>query len=281
MGGGGTNTVTQQSGPWAGATSFIQDAMQGARNQYRAEPQGPSYYPSNTYTPMNAEQGAALNNIYNFGTNATGYSASSTADDTLNNEMNASLNPSQNPDLQAAVSSTLASVMPSLQGSFAAGGRADSGSAASAAASGATSAIGNLEFGQYNTNVANQQKAAALAPQTDAGVMSNLEGAFNAQTGFQEDQQNQLNANINRYDYQQMQPYNALGLYEQGLNGSGFSGGSATTTSPYGSQLGNILGTATGGLGVANGLGDLFAGSSGGGLGALGSWIGSMLAFAP
>jgi hypothetical protein len=174
------------------------------------------------------------------------------------------------------MSSTLANVMPSLQSSFAAGGRADSGDAANAAASGASSALGSLEFGQYNTNVENQQRAAALAPATDQGVLSDLEGAYSGATGFQENSQNQLNADIQQYDYKQMRPSNALSLYETGVGGSGHSGGSSTTTSPYGSELGNIFGGVTGTAAGLSALNSLFPGTSaaiGSGLSSAGNWI--------
>ena len=218
----------------------------------------------------------------------------------LANEMSSSyLNPNNSPAFQSVVNNTLASVMPGIDASYVNGNRAGGGLAASAAAQGATNAVGNLEQQQYNTNQQIQQSAAqqastnnqnatanamgaaglgtqnyltqqgnqlkgdAMAPMIDQAQSGDLQTALAAQGVAQQNAQNQTNANVQQWNYNQMLPWNQLGLYDQYVTGN--YGGSTTATNPYyQNSAANLMGGASSGLGLLNGIGNLAGGSGGG-----------------
>ena len=225
----------------------------------------------------------------------------------LNSELSgAYLNPANDPGFGAVVNNTLASVMPGINASFVNGGRMDSGLASAAAAQGATNAVGNLELNNYlaerqNQNTAAQQAASnqgmmlggtetagQLASQNlntqlqqqmqgmfaipgiDQAQLGDIGQAYNAASEYQTNAQNQLNADIDAWNYNQMQPWNTLGMY-QGLISGGYGGSStgSMTTPYYTNPTSNALSGAMGGAM----LGGSLLGASG--LGLMGTGAGS------
>ena len=218
----------------------------------------------------------------------------------LANEMSSNyLNPNNSPAFQQVVQNTLANVMPGIDASYVNGNRAGGGLAASAAAQGATNAVGNLEQQQYNTNQQIQQNAAqqastnnqnatsnamgaaglgtqnyltqqgnqiksdALAPMIDQAQSGELQNALSAQGLAQQNAQNQTNANVQQWNYNQMLPWNQLGLYDQYVTGN--YGGATTATTPYYQNgAANAMGGVSSGLGLLNGIGNFAGGGSSG-----------------
>ena len=158
------------------------------------------------------------------------------------------------------------------------------------AANGANSmygTIGGLQQGAANTGTANyltqqvnQVKQSALAPMIDQAQMGDLQSAYNAQSQVQNNAQQATTADVNKWNYNQMLPWNQLGLYDQFVQGN--YGGSSTTTQPYYSNTGaNILGGASSLMGIGGGIGSMLGGagvSGAAGLSGLGALGGALMA---
>jgi hypothetical protein len=186
----------------------------------------------------------------------------------LSNEMTSGfLNPNTNPGYQTAMSSALASAIPAATASFTKGNRSDSGLAQAASTSAAANAAGGLAQQQYNTNLGiqnaavaqagnnlltqqgNQTRTALTAPMIDQATTSDLGNALNTAGMGQQNQQNQLNADVARFNYNQMLPWNQLGLYEGAVTGTGNPGGTSTTQQPYFSNTGANIMSGLSGIG--------------------------------
>ncbi|MDE2471257.1 MAG: tail fiber domain-containing protein [Bradyrhizobium sp.] len=218
------------------------------------------------------------NNLFSPGYTATTSPAFSAANSTLTNEMAPGfLNPANSPSYQTAVSNAIASAVPNATAGFAAGNRSDSGLASAAATSAAANAAGGLAQTQYNTQQQLEQQAVAqasqnqmqnqqqqvqgmfYAPFVDQQAMGNLGTALNTAGMQQQNQQNQINANVARYNYGQMLPWNQLGMFESAITGAGSPGSSTSSMSqqPYFTNpVANVASAATG-LGALGYLGYL------------------------
>jgi hypothetical protein len=102
--------------------------------------------------------------------------------------------------------------------------------------------IGGLQQGaansataNYLTQQGNQLKGAALAPGVDQQQMGDLTTALQTAGMTQQDQQAALNADIQRWNYGQMLPWNQLGMFENAVVGTGSPGSTTTGTqqTPY------------------------------------------------
>jgi hypothetical protein len=109
--------------------------------------------------------------------------------------------------------------------------------------------IGGLQQGAATTGTGNYLKqgdqqisAAGVAPLVDQTQMSDLSTALQTAGLSQADAQNIINANIAKYNYGQMLPWNQLGLYENAVTGTGSPGGTTTTAQPYYNNTGaNVM----------------------------------------
>lgn len=114
--------------------------------------------------------------------------------------------------------------------------------AAQQAAQNLSSMIGGTQTAQAlaaNTLLGQQGQqiqAQGLAPMIDQTILSNLNTAAQASGQTQQDMQNQINAAIQAWNYNQMLPWNQLGLYNSMVQGN--YGGTTTTTQPYYSNTG-------------------------------------------
>lgn len=277
----GNTTSTQTSTPWSGQQGYLTDIYSQASNlDQNATPQyypNATYQP---LTPV--QQGLMSNLIGYTGLgggsaiqaanqNLTGTLSPSFTNQTqgtfdqgskvLGSELMSNyLDPNNSPYYRTAVSNALASALPAASASFINGNRSDSGLATAAETSAAANAAAGLAQNQYNTNQGIQQNAvgqsatdlmtqqglqgrnALVAPVVDQGIAGNLSTALNTAGMSQTDIQNQINANIAKYNYGQMLPWNQLGLYESAVTGTGSPGGTTTTQQPYYSNTGaNVL----------------------------------------
>lgn len=216
----------------------------------------------------------------------------------------ATLDPGSAPGFQSLVNRTMASVLPATDAAFIKSGRSDSGLASAARASALSDSVGNLGLNYYlgqqqlqdsaakqaaanqstglNATLAggslassnllgqqgNQIKAAGLAPIIDQAQQQNLTTGLSAAGLGQQDSQNLINADIQRFNFNQMQPWNTAGMYQGLVNGN--YGSQGTSTTPYyQNTTANVLSGLTG-------IGSLLApnAAAGGGFGS--SAIGSI-----
>lgn len=288
----GNTTTTQSTQPWAGQQPYLSDIYgqsqaldQQAVPQYYPDTTYAGLTPGQTGLMSNligygsgggnSAVQAANSNVTN--TLSPGYTAGTSGafgqgQDVLSNELSSSfLDPSNSPTYRTAMSNAMASAIPAATASFVNGNRSDSGLASAASTSAAANAAGGLAQQEYNnrlgiqnsaaaqaannllTQQANQTKTALVAPAIDQTQIGDLGTALSTAGMNQTDQQNQINANLARFNYGQMLPWNQLGLYENSVAGLGNTGSTGTTTQPYFTNpAANVLSAGTSlGMGAA------------------------------
>jgi hypothetical protein len=233
---------------------------------------GPQYYQGGTLAPVAGQTNQAIDAATQraLGGNALNPASQNVALNTLNGQY---MSADSNPYMQQMFDSVRAQVQPGIDGSFSAAGRTGSGMHGRAIGEGLGSAFGNLAFNNYNNERVRQQQTMALSPTLanqdyfDIGQLANV-GDTVRNLGQQE-----VNADIQRQNYNQNLPYLNLANYRQMIDGT-FGGSNTTTaTNPYyGPNLGGALMGAGAGAGAGYGIASLTGGNttSGAGLGALG-----------
>lgn len=284
----GNTTTTQTNQPWSGEEPYLSSIYQQAGNLYGnsipkyypadtyAQMNPIQYATAGNIVGADATGGTGaiksadqtLSNTLSPNFTATTTPTFNAANGVLNNELSSNyLNPWNSPAFGSVVANTEASVLPQISSSFINGGRTDSGLATAAETQGLTNAVGNLAQSQYNTNqgiqnqavaqasnnllqqTGQQNQAAFYAPFVSGQETSNMSAALNAAGLPQQDQQNQINADVAQWNYNQMQPWNQLGLYEGAITGTGNPGGTSTTSQPYFSNTGANVMSGLSGLG--------------------------------
>lgn len=242
------------SGPPAYLQPYLQGAAAQAQNLYNQP--GPNYFPNSTVANQSPTTQAAISGTVNRATNGSPLNQASSGylQDTLNGKyLNAG-----NPNDGALWNSVQANVLPAVDAQFSLLGRYGSGQQANAAATGLTNAYAPYAFSNYQSERANQQQAAQLAP-TQAN-QDYVDLGQLAQAGQTQDTyaQQQLNDQINRWDYNQNLPENKLNTFLGQLTGNNYGQISTTkqavpqpsTGSDITSLAGGLLGSYLGGGGT-------------------------------
>ena len=280
-GGGGSSTTVQKADPWAGQQPYLQDIFQQAQQLYNAGGMAPNYYPGQTVagqsawtkqalqmqadrarrgSPLITNASNAMNNI------TTGQAlAGNQGLNTLNQ-----LSQEDNPYVDELYNRANSQVQANLDGNFNRAGRYGSGAHEAAAADAANNLAAQMysslwdkradaaqAAGQlYNTGIGQQVVAGQTGQQLANQAYTDAE-ALSQAGGMMDDYNQQLiNANIDRYNYDQQKALLALQNYNNLIQGS--YGGTTTTTgqqSNSGSTLGNVAGGALTGGGLAYMLG--------------------------
>jgi hypothetical protein len=266
--GGGGGTTVQKTEPWDQQKPYLIDIFQQSQDLYNSGGLAPDYYSGNTVAPQSQWTQDALQMQADRAMN--GDASISTAKGAMDNitsgnaladntglhaleQMTTAVNPYSSALLGDAVGQATAQI----DSGFSGAGRYGSGAHENARAD----AIADLnsqflsdaynkqlqaaqQAGQlYNTGVGQQvvagQTAQSLANQayTDAAALSEAGGVMD------DYQQQLINADIDRYNYESQQPLTALSNYNQLIQGT--YGGTSTATgqqSSGGSTLGNVLG---------------------------------------
>jgi hypothetical protein len=275
MSGGSQNTVSQQTVP-----SWLQPALMSniSEGQQLNAGGGPQYYPGQQVASLTPLQTAGISQV---GQLAQGPNASSTAQNqNMNIESGAYLNPSTNPYLAGTLTTAEQGVQNPIESEFGSAGRNVVGSAP--VQSSAMNQLANEIYGgAYQSGMSNMVNSQYASPSLDAGTYMPAQQELQTGAGVQQQNQNQIQALMNQYNYQQQLPENMLS-WLSGItsgNGSPFSAGSSSTSgtnNPWLTGLGGA--TALGGLAnesgllgylgsLGGGVGSLFAGGSTAGLG--------------
>lgn len=226
-----------------------------------------------------AAQPLAFDSSLMSGANITGnpgYAGLSSASAALNPYSSGAMMNAAGPYQQGLANSVAASVVPSIESQFIKGGGLSSGGADYATAQGLTAGLaptlysnaqaqeglqqsaiaqqasdatnsGNL----YNTGVGQEVQGLALAPSELSNLFTPAQEEYTAGTAGQTDLQNQINAAVQQWNYNQTLPYQQLQQLEGTITGQNF--GTSATTQPYfENSTANALGTIGGGLSAAN-----------------------------
>ncbi len=246
MSGGGGKTQTQKSTnePYKAQQPFINKLFNRAENLYQ---QGPiQYYPDQTYAGMSPVSQQALQGITKRGTEGSPLNQASSG--YLQDVLGGKYLNRQSPGWDAVANATRAAA----DSTYAGLGRYGSGAHDTAVGQ----ALGGLQYQDYSNQLNRMDQAAALAPTIAGQDFVDLNAVNQAGQQYQGELQNQINADMQRYNFRQQAPYNNLQDYQNFINGN--FGGSSQTTMP--SQGGFGTQQAVGG-GLA--LASLFSNLSG------------------
>ena len=257
-------TAVTTTAPWGPQQPYLQQGFAEAQRLYGRG--GPQVYGQSTVANLSRDTNAALNDISR--TARGGTPVAQTAQDQVNSTLkgdylnsNPYLDAMYNQAASAVTRNYTDAVAPSLQANFGLAGRGGSNSYQNSldmSQQQLGQQLGGLASNIYGQNYANernnQMTAAGMAPQTaqlnyyDASQMLNAGGMRDTYN------QNVLNDTVNRFNQQQNRPYDALGRYQQMINGTY---GSTNTQPIYQNNTAQNLGLGLGVLGAFQGLGGM------------------------
>lgn len=230
----------------------------------------PQFYPGQTVAQLAPQQNAAIDLT-------TQRALSGSPINQANNELltktlsGGFLSPDSNPWLKDTYNKASSAVQGTVNSAFGQGGRYGSGLNQDVLGKNLNNLATDIYGGNYQQERGRQLQASALAPQAANQDYIDLSALANTGQTLQGQNQQNINADIQRFDYGQQLPMQTLQNYIALLNGGGGNYRSSTSTQPYyGSNAGSALGAGLGLLGAANGIGGLLGGAGGlfGGAGA-------------
>ena len=265
MSGGGTNTVTSTSVPsWL--MPYMTSALSSGQQDLANPPQ---YYPGQQVAGLTPLQQQGIAGVQQ---TASGPNASTTAqqqNETL--ESGAYLNPATNPYLAGTLNTAEQGVQNNIASQFGSAGR-NVVSSAPVQSSAMNQLANEIYGGAYQTGMQQMVQGQALAPGLDAASYLPSQELMQAGSTVQSQNQNDINALMNEWNYNQQLPENMLSWYSGllGQNASPFKTGDSSTTGSNNSAL-TDAGAGVAALGLANSsgllsaLGGLFGGTAAGG----------------
>jgi hypothetical protein len=247
-GGGSQNTVSQNTVPdWL--QPYLTNTLSSAQTLEQGG--GPQYYPGQQVASLTPLQNEGLSQVQNL---SQGPNASTVAQNqNMNIESGAYLNPSTNPYLSGTLATAEQGVQNPITSQFGAAGR-NVLSSAPVQSSAMNQLANQIYGGAYQSGMSNMVQASGLSPSIDAGTYAPAQAALSAGNGVQQQDQNEINASMNQYNYNQQLPENMLSWY------SGLIGQNAA---PFGGATSSSSGTNNAALTDAGlGIGAVGAGAS-------------------
>lgn len=251
-------TAVTTSAPWTAQQPYLTYGFNQAQNLYKKG--GPQYYSGSTVAPLSADTNQGLS-MYEQAAQAgtpVAQSAQDMANATLRGDYlnsNPYLDAMYNNAASAVTRNYSEAVAPSLQANFGLSGRGGSNSYYNAMDSSQAQLgkqLGGMAADLYGGNYAqerqNQMGALQMAPQTAQLNYFDANQLLNAGQMRDTYNQNVLNDKVNRWNFNQERPYDALGRYQQMINGTY---GSQNTQPIYQNKTAQNLGIAGAGLGLA------------------------------
>jgi hypothetical protein len=250
-GGGTPATQTQQQGPPQMLQPYLNYGLQQATQLYQSP--SPSYYPgSQVAAPSTATQAGWQDAI----TRAQQGSQVGNAAQNYGTSVLSGAYLGGNPYQDAVNQSITAATVPTVNAQFSLGGRYGSGAHQGTMETALANAIAPQEYQQYQNERSAQQNMAQMAPGLAGQDWTDIQGLMGA--GGQQDQlaQNQINANMANWNYNQNLAQNKLQQYMQLLGSPAFGTSSTSTQQPATAGAGNQILGILGGLGSAALLSD-------------------------
>lgn len=220
MSGGGSKTQKQtvNSQPWEAQQNSLKNLFSRAEGLYQ---QGPvQYYPGDTRANMSPTTQGALEGITARGMNgsplnaaAGGYVTDTLAGKYLNQDA-------------PGLDSVLNRARTAANSTYAGLGRYGSGSHDTAVAD----SVGQILFQNYNQERDRMQQAAGMAPGIAGQDFIDLNAVLGAGDRYQTELQGEIDADIDKYNFQQQSPYSSLQAFQDFIQGS--YGGTQQSTVP-------------------------------------------------
>jgi hypothetical protein len=250
---GGGGSSTQKADPWSGQQEPLRQLYSQAQGLQQQQ-----YFPGSTVTPQSPETLQALN-LQADQARSGGVGAPQQLAQTLGGDYLYG-----GPGFDAAMGAAQRTITPMVQGQFEKAGRFGGGLAKEAE----TSALADAFAGLYGQERQRQMQAAAMAPSVGYSDIAAL-----SQVGGQREmfEQQMLQDQLNRWNFEQQSPYNRLAAQSQIIQG-GFPGGSVTdpiNRNRGAGALGGALSGAAMGTSIMPGWGTAIGAIGGGIMGAL------------
>lgn len=251
----GTSTTIQSSDPWSGQSPYLEKGFKRAESDILEKPA--QYYPNSTVVGFSGQTSDALQMAEDRarGGSALQTGAKNVIQDTLEGKYMGA-----NPYLDQAIDTATrpmvenfnTSVMPAVQSGFSGKGRYGSGMQAFQQREAAKDVnrqigdvAGSMAYQNYGRGMQDMMNAAQLAPtlaQTDYDDISKLQqigGIRESQAGAE------LQDDINRFNFGQQAPKDALKEYMSLVAGGSFGGTSTGTEPIYRNKTNEMLGGAS------------------------------------
>lgn len=265
-GGSTIQTTTTNNTPWN--SSQLNDVFGQAKSQFN---QGPyQFFPNSTVVPFSNQTNTALQN-----TEARAGQASpiiSGAQQSLGATLNGDYLNGGNPAFTGMMDRIGSDVRQRMDSQFSGAGRYGSGSHQAATAGALADAASSLAYQNYGDERTKMMQAQALAPSTYS--LGFAPDQMLAQVGAAREGKaaEDLSDQIQRYNFNQAAPDEALRRYASLVAGGNYGGQQVTQTPMYRNQAAGALGGALGGaaLGQMTGLGAGYGAIGGGLLGLFG-----------
>ena len=280
-GGGGSTTTVQKADPWSGQQPYLTDTFKQAQNLDQTYT--PSYYGGNTNgligTAQSSTNGtvaplsnATLQSVGQGEALANNDPTNSAANRYLQNTMSNQYLSAGNPYMQGMMNQVAQQVIPETSAPFESSNRYGSGAAQAATAGALANADSSMAYNNFNTEQSNQLKAASLAPGQNTANWNDVNSLNNVGSVLDNQNQAMINANVNKWNYNQQLPYNKLNAYAAITNNGsyGTSGTSTATQQMYRSPIASAMGGGVIGATVGNSIWGSTGGALGGILGAAG-----------
>jgi hypothetical protein len=236
----GSTTTTTQTAPWSAQQPYLTFGFQKAQDLYNQG--GPQYFPDATVAPVAPETGQALDLLAQRAQAGSPVAAAAQNSDLAT--LNGNYLGAGNPYFQQMIGNIANAVTPQIAGNFEGTGRYGSGAYANALTSALANSAANLAYQNYGDERRNMMQAAALAPSLANLDYTDLQQLANVGDMRRQLAQQDINAAIDRYNYNQNLPYNNLANYMRMIQGN--YGSSATQTTE------NSVNPIAGSLGFAN-----------------------------
>ena len=275
MSGGGQNTVTQNTLP-PQIAPYLTGALQAGQNLYQGG--GPAYYGGQQVADLNPMQLQGINQVGGLASDPNNPANSAAAANQFETS-GALLNPSMNPYLQDTFHQAANSVQNQLSSEF-----AGAGSNVTNSLPVQSDEMNNLATqlygGAYQQGLQQMTQASALAPGIEQAQYMPSQELLQTGAGMQQQSQNEINAEMAKYNWNTQLPYNMLSWYSGllGQNAAPFQGQSSSanmTNNPWltGAGLGVTgYGLMGGNAGMSSLMSSLIgSGAVGGGAATLGS----------
>lgn len=267
---GPSGETTTKTEPWKAQTGPLKYGFGEARNLYNLGPQ--QYYPGSTVAPFAPEQVGAMEAQAARAINGSPVTqaAQQNATDTLNgNYLSAG-----NPYFSQMADTITGKVAAGVNSQFSQAGRYGSGAHAGVLTDEMMKGIGGLAYQNYGDERTNQLRTQAFAPGIAAQDYQDIAALGQVGAQRQGQMQNEIGDQVNRFNFEQGAPADALAQYMSFIQGNYGN----TQSQPYFSNTGaSILGGASTGAGLASTLGGVFGGPAGmAGGAALGGLLGGL-----
>lgn len=249
-GGSKIQTVNSNTSPWSEQQPYLKDVFSQAQAQFDAGPQ--TYYPNATYVPFSNQSERALGGMENRA--VTGSPLTQSAQQlnlatTGGNFLNAG-----NPYFSGMMNTVANDLRPRLDSQFAAAGRYGGGAHQQAMASALADAGSRLAYQNFGDERSRMMQASAMSPELANVDYQNLQQLLGVGATREGKANEMLQDQINRFNYNQNAPDEALRRYATLVAGGSYGGSGMQQVPVYSSPLLTGLGAAASAASIAGNL---------------------------